>query len=475
LSSFACHYGKIYCVLLNKYFIQENQVENVFTRHTINENIKIEDEGIVYDYDKIIDMVNRWHTVFKQCNLKKGDRIAVGQTQTAAHITLFIAVAEYGLEYFALPLAYMQGPDPRFDLEKSQIKMTFIDTKIAQIYWWDIPSFFIPDIDNIPPDRDVKIDVVGSDVILRGLTAGTTNNMPRELYYPHEKLMHSSKISAELFYKSTDRVLMYTSVNHLGMITMQFMPTLLAGSYIVIHRVFLGEEMFTLLKEKNINKTIMFPMTIQVLKNSALWENSNFDTLEEVLAGGSVLNKEFVQTLFNKGIKQVNNVYGLTEALPPMFFAKVTKDNLDSMYTFDGKPKMGDLVPGWEIRIGDDNCLYVKGPGRAEIAENELESDGFYNTKDLVEFIDGAYVCYGRQDRYARIDGILTNLSMIERKLMLEHPVKNVVVFERNERLNIACNFLDTADVKLVVSQIKEKWNPYEIRFDKKAIFDRIK
>ena len=459
--------------MANKYSTQENQVENVFTRHSIDKNIIVDDLGIEYDYNALIDLVDRWHTVFEENKLVKGDRVAVAETQTAVHIALFIAIAEYGLEYFALPIAYFQGNDPRFDHKTSGIKMVFLGEKIAQIYWWTLPKYYIKDLDTVSPKQNVVINVTGDDVILRGQTAGTTGN-PRIYSYPHSSLLHSSTVSKDLFYKSTDRVLMYTSVNHVGMITMQFMPTLLAGCRIVIHRKVVDIEMLFLIEHKNINKTIMMPPTVEALKKDPRWETYKFDTLEEVLAGGNVLSMDFVQALFDKGIKQVNNVYGLTEALPPVFFAKVTPDNIKSMYT-DGAPHMGVVVPGWEVKLSDDNAIKLKGIGRAVMAASELDEEGFYTAGDTAKYVNGEYIYNKRAERYGRIDGVLTNLYLVEQMLMNNFPLEYVKAFEEEEKLIIECQPLKGNTEEDITKLIKIKFWQANVRFSNREVTDRIK
>jgi acyl-coenzyme A synthetase/AMP-(fatty) acid ligase len=153
------------------------------------------------------------------------------------------------------------------------------------------------------------------------------------------------------------------------------------------------------------------------------WETCDLTHLEEVISGGMTLPKVFVKQLFDKGVKKIHNVYGMSEALPPMFtFAITPETDVATIWHDEYGANMGKLVSDWQTKIVR-GILCVKGTTSAYGGDIDAckDADGFYKTEDRVSKYNDISWIKGRMDKTFRKNDVLINLNHI-RSLLLGMP-----------------------------------------------------
>jgi acyl-coenzyme A synthetase/AMP-(fatty) acid ligase len=287
-------------------------------------------------------------------------------------------------------------------------------------------------------------------------------------------------LAAKLFYKHSDKVLLYTTFNHVGVISTQLVPAMIAGASIIGHYDFSGESVLEKLIRYRPNKTIIFPLGLSQMMRLPDWESIKLDFIEEVICGGQLINKEFVNELFAKGVSSVHNIYGSSEALPPVLVSTVTSSNVESCYNSTDSVALGLPVGDWKVKI-IDRILCVQGRGLASANWiNERFNDGYYSTGDRATFENNQYWTSGRADKMVRRRDVLVNASATERDLESIPGIREAIYYVAdNDQLIIGLKFsshLSQAEQDTLVTHVRNTLHPDKIhRLKSKNNFESIK
>lgn len=467
---------------------------NRLTRKIIGQTIVYIDRGQEYRYNDIIGLINKWHAVFDQLELSKGDRIAVFDTQSVEHVSLIVAAGERGLQYFALPKEVFVSADEKFDYDSLNIKVVFVrpfsfkthdpaeglgGVGLADRCYWKIRQFDMSKLHEYSPKLSIRFETNPNDVMILSQTSGTTSK-PKEFAHTHLSLLSASSLSAKLFYKNSDKVLLYTTFNHVGVISTQLVPAMIAGALIIGHYDFSGESVLKKLIRYRPNKTIIFPLGLSQMMRLPEWENIKLDFIEEVICGGQLINKEFVNELFAKGVSTVHNIYGSSEALPPVLVSTVTASNIESCYNSTDSVALGLPVGDWKVNIVD-RVLCVQGQALASADWiNERVKDGYYSTGDRATFENNKYWTTGRADRMVRHRDVLVNASATERELESTPGIREAIYYVTDQdQLIIGLKFslhLSQAESDRLVAHVRNTLHPDRIhKLKAKNNFESIK
>lgn len=209
----------------------------------------------------------------------------------------------------------------------------------------------------------------------------------------------------------------------------------------------------------------------------------------EIISGGGILLPEFLEHLFSRGVVCVLNVYGLSEAMPPISYSINTPAGWRRNY-FKGRVCIGTLLEGWEMQISKDGFL-VKGDSVA--FGDDLEKtkiDCWVPTGDTIsQTADGRLWIGERKYQMLRLpDGTLypddvlkqviredsrvsrIKIAVVQDKLVvflsLKDPSKPVTAEELTERLKgrtyhpITVDRVITSDYLMDNDQIKHVLRP---------------
>jgi len=467
---------------------------NIITREIIGKTIVYIDQGQEYRYDDIVTLINKWHAVFNQSGLHKGDRIAVFDTQSIEHISLIIAASECGLQYYAIPKDAFVSAEEKFDYIGLGIKIVFVrpfETRIRlsddlagvgaeERCYWNIHQFDMSKIHAYFSMPNVSYNAVPNDIVILSQTSGTTGK-PKEFAHTHLSLLTATCAAEKMFYKSTDKVLLYTTFNHVGVISTQLMPAIIAGTTIIGHYSFGGDSVLEKIIKYRPNKTIIFPSNLAQMMRLPEWENLKLDFLEEVICGGQLINKEFVNELLGKGVSMVHNIYGSSEALPPVLVSTVTTSRVESCYnSADYSVALGNPAGDWKVKI-HDGILCVQGKALA-LADwiTERVHNGFYTTGDRATFENNKYWTTGRADKMVRHRDVLINASAMERDLEEMRGIREAMYYVTDDdELIIGLKFglqLSTDEQRDLIAHVRNTFHPSRIHQLKiKNSFDAIK
>lgn len=464
------------------------------TRKIIGQTIVYIDRGREYCYRDIIDLINKWHAVFDQLGLSPGDRIAVFDTQSVEHVSLVVAAAERGLQYFALPKEVFVSDSEKFDYESLNIKVVFVrpfnskthnpaeglgGVGVEDLCYWKICQFNMSKLHEYSPKPVITFENKPNDVVILSQTSGTTGK-PKEFAHTHISLLSASESAEKLFYKPGDKVLLYTTFNHVGVISTQLVPAMMAGATIIGHHEFSGESVLAKLIRYRPNKTIIFPLGLSQMMRLPEWENIKLDFIEEVICGGQLINKEFVDELFAKGVSTVQNIYGSSEALPPVLVSTVIASNVESCYNSTDSVALGLPVAGWKVKVVD-RVLCVQGRGMASADWiSKRVTDGYYSTGDRATFENNMYWTTGRADKMVRHRDVLVNASATERELESTPGIREAIYYVTDQdQLIVGLKFsshLSQPDQDRLVAHVRNTLHPDRIhKLKAKNNFESIK
>jgi acyl-coenzyme A synthetase/AMP-(fatty) acid ligase len=384
----------------------------VFDRNIIHNNFKLKFKNKVINKKEMIELINRWHTVFDSVNLNAGDIFSVNDLQSSEHLSLFIAAAERKLIYAAIPrMEIILEETDAFSPKSLDIKILF-ERVNGEKSAWNIEKFVMDDVYNYDPKKDIEFHINEDDKLLITKTSGSTG-APKVFYHTHKSLMFSTFKASEMFYKDSDTVLLFTSLNHVGVITIQILPVIISGCFTIALDTWDPTSSLDAIIDYKPNKTLLFHDQIENMKKLPRWNETNFEFLEEVISGGIKLPQIFIETLLiEKKVKTLYNVYGLSETPPPVYVYKITAENVNT-HSKDGNNNLGDLVNSWDVVISENNTLTIKGDGLAKghDIEKNCNNNGYYDTKDLVTVDNNDIWFVGRANKTIRRNDVLISIG----------------------------------------------------------------
>jgi acyl-coenzyme A synthetase/AMP-(fatty) acid ligase len=389
--------------------------DKTFTRYSIAKETAFNFCGNEIDRDQFIKLVDKWHSLFIRYGFKKGSRIAIYDEQTLEHFSAFVAIAEAGMVYCGLQQHLFNDVDASFDPVASGISAVLIgaDLNNRQPCFWQIQRIDTAIVHHELGATEYHPVCQPDDYLIASMTSGSTG-IPKNFFQTHQSLMTAAALSVGLFYKPGQRALMYSSFNHVGVVSVSMLPTMMAGCYIISNSID-NHNIWNLLETHRPEICLIFPYTIDYLKADSRWITHRLDFVSDVISGGTSIPKEFAISLLDKGIKKLHNVYGLSEALPPLFVQTIERENIENVFNENGQSLMGQCMPGCEYKVVD-NTLRVKSQSVAigDWVLNKTFEDGFISTSDIVQVRDDKIYYVGRQDKMSRQYDMLINLSKIE-------------------------------------------------------------
>jgi long-chain acyl-CoA synthetase len=263
-----------------------------------------------------------------------------------------------------------------------------------------------------PLREDVQPEPVDSHVSDRVAaliyTSGTTG-LPKGVMLSHRNLLFMAEGSAKVrSVNSKDRVFGVLPMSHAVGLATVLLGSLVAGASVYLAprfdpmtaRVTLEKERITLLY----GTPAIFNQLLQYAKLRKI-SSLKFPDLRIITSSGAPLDpatKAGIESIFGMVL---HNGYGVTECSPTIAMTRPESPRKDT--------SIGTVFPGVEVRfIGSDGHevpagevgeLHVRGPNimrgyyRApDETAAAIDSDGWFNTRDLARLIDGSLVIVGR-------------------------------------------------------------------------------
>lgn len=253
---------------------------------------------------------------------------------------------------------------------------------------------------------------------------------------------------------------LFTSISVDLTVTSVFLP-LLTGGCITTFKNNMGNNISKeILEDNEIDCIKMTPSHLKIMCNL----NIKGTKKKLVIVGGELFSSSLakkVKQLFSEDTIIINE-YGPTEATVGCMYHIV--DNYEGDTVSIGLP-----IPNTNILMyGDAGVnekageLYISGNSVVkEYYKNEEETKSkfliineniYYKTGDLVEFVNGKYVCIGRNDRQVKINGHRVELEAIENKINYYKNINSSKIDFLNNILY--CMF--SSNSKIDISKLKK-------------------
>lgn len=384
-----------------------------FSRDSIADSFVLVYRRRSYSKSNIVELMNKWHSVFDSLGLVVGDSIAVNDILSPKHLSLFLAAAERGLVYAAITkMAYLFSSSYAANPETLKIKVLFED-RLSDGSNWNVTKFDMGKINEFN-QSNISYSATNSTLLIRTVTSGSTGN-PKIIEHCHEAIHRAASAAVQL-YDSSDRVMFTNSLNHVGVITVQILPVMMVGSTAIICSNSSHVTAMERLLEYKPNKTMLFMSIVDSLKSMNMWNDVDLSFIDSVVCGGLVMTEQYVSDLFSRGVKSISNIYGMTETPPPVAIQTIHNGDDIERHFVSGFPKLGRFVSDWKYQV-TNGTLWLNGNSIS--GSLVKDTNGFINTGDaVIQQGDDLVIC-GRKDNRARISDFLINLNNYERVLRL--------------------------------------------------------
>ena len=236
--------------------------------------------------------------------------------------------------------------------------------------------------------------------VMIAYTSGSTG-LPKGAVLTH-RTIHYASINAVQVAEMTceDHILTNLPMSHVGGLTVQTLPALHIGASVTIHRDFDAAKTLRDFESRRITVYLPLPKVSRALTNHPDWHNTDISSLRITQTGSTIVPMSVMTPWTERGIP-AQQIYGLTEALPPVIGLPLREH--ETMAGSMGKPSMY-----CEVRIVDRDMRDVNPGERGEILlkgpcvfkeywnnpeeTNKAFSDGWFLTGDIAHADENGYI-----------------------------------------------------------------------------------
>ena len=349
--------------------------------------------------------------------IKPGDRVAYLGENAPELLELLFACARIGAIFVPLN-ARMTIEQHRYYLKNCSPRCLFVEAGFSPHANACIQDLSITKIDfgNIGTDEfcgsqlDDLLSVSGAILASRAFpdttpvmiayTSGSTG-MPKGAVLTNETLFYSAINAVQLAEMTADdHILTNLPMFHVGGLTVQTLAALHIGAAVTIHREFDAEATLHDIENKRITVYLPLPKISRALTSHKNWQSADISSLRITQTGSTIVPLSVMTPWTDRNIP-AQQIYGLTEALPPVIGLPLGES--ETMAGSMGKPSMY-----CEVRLVDKNNSAVKTGERGEIwlkgpcvfkeywnnpqATEESFTDAWFHTGDIAHADENGYL-----------------------------------------------------------------------------------
>ncbi len=437
--------------------------------------------GEDYTYGDIASIINHYHTLFRQLDIRRGDRIAICGNGSAQWGICFFATITYGA--VAVPILPGFTPTQIQDIvNHSEARLLFTSAHIdSTLMKNEMPQLekilFIEDIHKESPLQDATAigwttESSPNDMMMLNYTSGTTG-FSKGVMLPYRAFLGNYD-----FFKASLGHQMKAGTPHLSILPMAHMygltlelicpfiagchitilgrtpspsilqealsevkPVILMSVPLVIEKL-IKQIVSPLIKNTKIQKALRLPV-IKIFTRK--WLNYTLrkafgGNLYQVISGGSAINRS-VESLLRTFDFPITEAYGATECAPMISFSDYRKKRQGSC---------GTAVAGMEIRIdsndpenipgeiltrGKNTMLgYYKNP---DATQEALDAEEWYHTGDngIIDADGYIYIKGRKKNMLLGANGQNIYPEEIENKLNSMLMISESIVVQRKNQL----------------------------------------
>jgi len=165
------------------------------------------------------------------------------------------------------------------------------------------------------------------------------------------------------------------------------------------------------------------------------WREALGGNIVYVVSGGAALQPRIARVLGMAGMLNLEG-YGLTETSPVI---AVNNPNTKVMKV----GTVGEILPGVELKFGDDGEILVKGPGvmkgyykAPDLTAEVIDEDGWFHTGDIGILEEGKYlkITDRKKEMFKLSGGKYIAPQMIENKMKASFFIEQVMVIGASEK-----------------------------------------
>ncbi|MBL7970324.1 MAG: long-chain fatty acid--CoA ligase [Prolixibacteraceae bacterium] len=165
------------------------------------------------------------------------------------------------------------------------------------------------------------------------------------------------------------------------------------------------------------------------------WRSALGDNIIYIVSGGAALQPRIARVFGMAGMLNLEG-YGLTETSPVI---AVNNPNSKAMKI----GTVGEVLPGVELKFGEDGEILVKGPSvmkgyynSPELTAEVIDEDGWFHTGDIGVLEDGKYlkITDRKKEMFKLSGGKYIAPQMIENKLKASFFIEQVMVIGSGEK-----------------------------------------
>jgi len=411
-----------------------------------------------YDYSELVEIVDKTAAVLQHnlC-LKRGERFAYYGKNSDEELILLFAAAALGLIF--VPLNWRLAPrELSYITKNAGISALFHDEHFASF----VPEVLTeqPNVKTVstsdptsqtelslkllrkettmPPTLgQVQID----DPLLIVFTSGTTGR-PKGAVHTQNSVFANALASVDAFdLNSSDHILTFLPLFHVGGINIQTLPTLLVGGTITLAEQFSPEIFVHGVTKAKITSVTVVPTILRALTNMEAWRDLDISSLKCMAIGSTDVPTELIAAVHQKQVPVVQ-IYGATETGPVTIYQK-PEDAFGSVGSI-GREGLNTRVrlvaDSIDVGIGEPGEIWVKAPNCFSMYwEDTIETaaaleDGWFKTGDIASRDENGFYWFCDRSKNIIISGG-ENIypAEIERILLQQDGVDEVAVVGKHD------------------------------------------
>src|SRR3982074_3523774 len=298
-------------------------------------------EGEVLSYSDFATRVERTACALKaECNVGRGDRVAILSLNRPDYLVLLYACARLGA--MLVPLNWrLAAAEQLFILSDASVKVLMLERGFADILSalaQALPETRVVGLDFAPTQghaletllagatgdgRNPHTDM--SCPLLIVYTSGTTGR-PKGAVLRQEALLWNGVMSQHMHgLTSDDHVLTVLPFFHVGGLNIQTTPALHHGATVTIHPRFTPDATLTAIRRERPTLTVLVPATIQAITDHPDWPSTDLSSLRAISTGSTIVPPHLIDRLVARGVP-VLQVYGSTETCPVAVYTRLGGD-----------------------------------------------------------------------------------------------------------------------------------------------------
>jgi fatty-acyl-CoA synthase len=333
-----------------------------------------------------------------------GDRVAILAYNRPEFLALVLACARIGA--ICVPLNWrLAPPEHRYILQNAEPAVLFCDPQFrdgvetirAELpirhlvgfgfsgeSWRDYAAL-------IQDDRAAPRRGRLEDPVLIVYTSGTTGRPKGAVLTQNALQWNAVNGTAMHDLVSTDRVLTFLPMFHVGGLNIQTLPALHAGATVILQARFQPAEALQAIARRRPTITLVVPAVMSALVGHPDWRKTDISCLRLVGAGSSIIPLELIRAFHVRGVP-VCQVYGSTETAPTAIVLRredaIRKEGSTGTAALHCEARIVD-ERGKDVAPGGRGEILIHGPNvmsgywRDPAATAEALVEGWFHTGDI--------------------------------------------------------------------------------------------